>query len=190
MNNLSAAAATDQIFAPRPGSLCLSGCNSQSFASLRAPADDLEPASSSDFLHLTSGCCCCRCRGKKIARIPSAHVGWGGHEKSIKTRVLIEILTTNDRGRVRLICQVMLPNWLQLRPTQFPIGQESAIIGSSGFGTNKCSGHIWHFSTGHCFRILRIPLSLHPRPNIKYQQPHCCYLLPNLEILMFLILTN
>ena len=55
-----------------------------------------------------------RGEGKKIVRIPSAHVGWSGHEKSIKSRVLIEILTTNDRGRVQLICSVMAPNWLSV----------------------------------------------------------------------------
>ena len=53
-----------------------------------------------------------RSQAKKIVRIPSAHVGWSGHEKSIKSRVLIEILTTNDRVWVQLICYVMAPNWL------------------------------------------------------------------------------
>ena len=47
-----------------------------------------------------------------------------------------EILTANDRGGVRLICWVMVANWLQLPgPAQFPIGQaplSDTIIGSQG----------------------------------------------------------
>ena len=121
-----------------------------------------------------------RSQAKKIVRIPSAHVGWSGHEKSIKSRVLIEILTTNDRVRVQLICYVMAPNWLPVSHWPF-VRYLTQSLDQSDKSTSDNRSLLPDFKN---------PPAFHPRSNIKYQQPHCYYLLPNLEILMFLILTN
>ena len=126
----------------RPESLCLSGCNIQSFAPLRAT--ELMTLSQR---HLRTCCiwprtwnCSNSPRPRKINQDSS--FDWNTDHKW--------------QGRVRLICWVMPPKWTQL---SFPLAEHP-----QSSDQDPCPGHIWHFSTGQCFRILRIPLCFHPPP--------------------------